>query len=175
MHQSTGVSVAKGVLNMRSRHMGLVCVFATILTGVLGCTQEEIDTHADEQAIRKAEMNAVRAWNEGDIDGYMTAYPEDSEWLPPNSPRVKGAEGIRVLASQLAANPGFAFDGQVATVEVSSDGNLAYLIGTYQLTLSDQEGNLGTDHGKFVEVWKKHPDSTWNHVLAIWNSDNPCP
>jgi ketosteroid isomerase-like protein len=50
---------------------------------------------------------------------------------------------------------------------------MAYLIGTYQLTLSDQEGNLGTEHGKYVEVWKKHPDRTWNHVLAIWNSNNP--
>ena len=160
---------------MNSRQRLLACIFVIALTGVFGCDQKKIDIQADEQAIRKAEMDAVHAFNERDIDGYMMTYPEDSEWFPPNAPKVKGAEGIRALASKLAANPGFAFDCQVATVEVSSDGNLAYLIGTYQLTLSDQEGNLGTDHGKFVEVWKKHPDSTWNHVLAIWNSDNPCP
>jgi uncharacterized protein (TIGR02246 family) len=128
---------------------------------------------ADVQAIRTAEIEAVRAFNEGDIDSYMAAYPEDSAWLPPNSPIVEGADAIRAQASQLAANPGFAFDVQVATVEVSRDGGLAYLIGSYQLTLSDPKGNPGTDHGKFVEVWKKHPDSSWNHVLAIWNSNDP--
>lgn len=160
---------------MRSTQSLLVCIFAVALTDVFGCGQKQIDTQADELAIRKAEMDAVHSFNEGDIDGYMAAYPEDSEWLPPNSPRVKGADGIRALASQLAANPGFAFDVQVATVEVSCDRHLAYLIGGYQLTLSDPEGRPGTDHGKFVEVWKKYPDNTWNHVLAIWNSDNPQP
>ncbi len=163
-----------GGLSMRKCYLLSAGVVAVTLTGIFGCEREAIDTRAaDEQAIRTAEIEAVRAFNEGDIDGYMAAYPKDSMWLPPNSPLVNGADAIRALASQLAENPGFAFDVQVTTVDVSHDGGLAYLIGSYQLTLSDPDGNLGTDHGKFVEVWKKHPDDTWNHVLAIWNSDDP--
>ena len=139
---------------------------------VFGCSSKSLDMHAaEEQAIRTAEIEAVRAFNEGDIDGYMSAYPEDSLWLPPNAPIVSGAKSIRELASQLAANPGFAFHVQVSTVEVSNAGDMAYLVGSYQLTLNDPTGNPVTDHGKFVEVWEKHPDTTWNHVLAIWNSD----
>jgi len=126
---------------------------------------------ADVQFIRAAEIEAVRAFNAGDIDGYMAAYPDDSVWFPPNAPVVNGAEAIRTLASQLAANPGFVFDVQVSAVEVSRASDVAYLIGSYQLTLSDPEGNPATDHGKFVEVWKKHPDNIWKHVLAIWNSN----
>jgi len=159
---------------MRNYHLLPVSVAVVTMAGIFGCEREAIDTRAaDEQIIRTAEIEAVRAFNAGDIDGYMAGYPEDSTWLPPNAPIVSGAEAIRALASQLAANPGFAFDVQVATVEVSHDGGLAYLIGSYQLTLSDPEGNIGTDHGKYVEVWKKHADNTWNHVLAIWNSNNP--
>ncbi len=130
---------------MHRRYLLPAAVAAITLTSIFGCGREAIDTRAaDEQAIRTAEIEAVRAFNEGDIDGYMAAYPEDSAWLPPNSPIVNGADAIRALASQLAANPSFAFDVQVTTVEVSRDGGMAYLIGSYQLTLSDPEGNSGT-------------------------------
>ena len=161
---------------MRICHLLPASVVVVTMAGIFACEREAIDTRAgDEQIIRTAEIEAVRAWNAGDIDGYMAAYPDNSTWLPPKSPIVSGAEAIRALASQLTANPGFAFDVQLATVEVSRDGGLAYLIGSYQLTLSDPEGNLGTENGKYVEVWKKHPDNTWNHVLAIWNSNDPPP
>ena len=159
---------------MRNFHLLSGIVIALTLAGIFGCEQEILDTHtADKLAIRTAEIEAVRAFNAGDIDGYMAAYPQHSLWLPPNAPMVRGAQAIRELATQLAANPGFEFHVQLDTVEVASSGDLAYLVGFYQLTLNDASGNPVTDYGKFVEVWKKHPDNTWNHELAIWNSDDP--
>jgi len=159
---------------MRKNHLLSGIVIAVTLVGIFGCEQEVLDTHTDdEQAIRTAEIEAVRALNAGDIDGYMAAYPKHSSWLPPNAPMVRGAQAIRELATKLAANPGFEFHVQLDTVEIASAGDQAYLVGFYQLTLNDSSGNPVTDHGKFVEVWKKHPDNTWNHELAIWNSDDP--
>ena len=158
---------------MRRIHFLPVFVVAVTLAGIFGCEREVLDTHAaDEQAIRTAEIEAVRAFNAGNIDGYMATYPEHSTWLPPKAPMVRGAKAIRELAIQLAANPSFEFHVQLDTVEVASSGDLAYLVGFYQLTLNDANGNPVTDHGKFVEVWKKHPDNNWNHELAIWNSDD---
>ena len=147
---------------------------ASVLAGQLGCTQEIRDTRAaDEQLIRTAEIEAVNAFNAGDIEGYMVVYAEDSLWLPPNAPTVHGAVSIRALAAQLAADPEFDFSVQLTTVEVSRAGDQAYLVGSYQMTLSDADGNPATDIGKFAEVWKKHADNTWKHGLAIWNSDGP--
>ena len=72
---------------------------ASVLAGQLGCTQETPDTRvADEQLIRTAEIEAVNAFNTGDIDGYMAAYAENSVWLPPNAPTVHGADSIRAIA-----------------------------------------------------------------------------
>ncbi len=160
--------------SMRRIHLLPVLVVAVTLAGIFGCKREALDTHpADEQVIRTAEIEAVRAFNTGDIDGYMAAYPQHSLWLPPNAPMVRGAQAIRELATQLVANPGFEFHVQLDTVQVASAGDLAYLVGFYQLTLNDASGKPVTDYGKFVEVWKKHPDNTWNHELAIWNSDDP--
>ena len=159
---------------MRRFHFLPVFVVVVTLAGIFGCEQAVVDVHTgDEQAIRTAEIEAARAFNAGDIDGYMAAYPQHSSWLPPNAPMVRGAKAIRELATQLAGNPGFEFHVQLDTVEVASSGDLAYLVGFYQLTLNDANGNPVTDYGKFVEVWKKNPDNTWNHELAIWNSDDP--
>ena len=165
---------------MLKRHLVLAFGVAVALATVFACTpeapgtQEASDTRADdEHVIRSAELQAVEALNAGDIDGYMASYPEDSVWLPPNAPTVTGAADIRELASQLAGSPDFAFHVEPTTIEVARDGDLAYLVGSYEMTVNDPNGNPVTDHGKFVEVWRKHPDSTWNHVLAIWNSDGP--
>ena len=158
---------------MRSVHLVTVLVVVTILVGVSGCEQGASDTHtADAESIRTAEIEAVRAFNAGDIDGVMAVYPEDAIWFPPNAAVVKGAEGIRELASQLAAMPGFAFGVDPHTVEIARAGDLAYLIGDYDITVNDPNGNPVTEYGKFVEVWRKHPDNSWNHVLAIWNSND---
>ncbi|MCZ6500375.1 MAG: nuclear transport factor 2 family protein, partial [Gammaproteobacteria bacterium] len=127
---------------MRRFHFLPVFVVVVTLAGIFGCEQEVVDAHTgDEQAIRTAEIEAVRAFNAGDIDGYMAAYPQHSSWLPPNAPMVRGAQAIRELAPQLAANPGFEFHVQLDTVEVASSGDLAYLVGFYQLTLNDANGN----------------------------------
>jgi ketosteroid isomerase-like protein len=126
---------------VQSQYRSNFWVIFLFLASVAACEKNTEDAHAaDAQAIRTAELAAVHAFNEGDIDGYMAAYPADSAWLPPNAPTVAG--------------------------------KMAYLVGAYELTLSDADGNLGTDYGKFVEVWKKHPDDSWNHVLAIWNSND---
>jgi ketosteroid isomerase-like protein len=120
---------------VQSQYRSNFWVIFLFLASVAACEKNTEDAHAaDAQAIRTAELAAVHAFNEGDIDGYMAAYPADSAWLPPKK--------------------------------------MAYLVGAYELTLSDADGNLGTDYGKFVEVWKKHPDDSWNHVLAIWNSND---
>ena len=161
---------------MRKFHLKSVFAVAIVLVGGSGCEQVARDTRvADAETIRAAEIEAVRAFNMGDIDGVMAVYPEDAIWLPPNAPIAKGAEAIRELASQLAALPGFAFNVDPHTVEVTRAGDLAYLIGDYDITVNDPDGSPVTENGKFVEVWRKHSDGTWNHVLAIWNSNEPPP
>jgi ketosteroid isomerase-like protein len=58
-------------------------------------------------------------------------------------------------------------------VEVARAGDMAYVLGTYQLTMTDPQGNPVNDHGKFVEVWKKQADGKWKAVADTFNSDLP--
>ncbi len=60
-------------------------------------------------------------------------------------------------------------------MEVARSGELAYLNGTYELTMNDASGKPANDRGKYVEVWKKQADGAWKCVADIWNSDLPAP
>jgi ketosteroid isomerase-like protein len=54
-------------------------------------------------------------------------------------------------------------------VEVAKSGDMAFLVGTYELTMKD-----GTkDKGKYRVVWKKQSDGTWKVGTDMFSSDLP--
>jgi ketosteroid isomerase-like protein len=75
----------------------------------------------------------------------------------------------------MMASPGFALSWQASKVEASRGGDLAYSVGTYELTMNDPKGKPVTDRGKYMTVWKKQPDGQWKVVTDMYNSDLPAP
>jgi ketosteroid isomerase-like protein len=54
-------------------------------------------------------------------------------------------------------------------MEIAKSGDLAVLIGTYDMTMKD-----GTkDRGKYCEVWEKQPDGKWKCGTDMFSSDLP--
>src|SRR5262249_23992296 len=82
--------------------------------------------------------------------------------------RQSGATGKACL--QVPALPG----GWKATrAEVARSGDLAYLAGTYDLTVNDSSGKPVNDRGKYVAVWRKQADGKWRPSVNISNTDLP--
>jgi ketosteroid isomerase-like protein len=75
----------------------------------------------------------------------------------------------------MVASPGFAVAWKATKAEVAQSGDLAYLIGTYELSVNDYSGKPVTDRGKYSEVWKKQADGNWKVVADMFNSDLPLP
>jgi ketosteroid isomerase-like protein len=101
-------------------------------------------------------------------------YSDDASMLPPNAPIATGKQAIRaVWASML--NPNVIVSWRVTKVEVARSGELAYVMGVYQITAKNPQGKPMEDRGKLVEVWKKQLDGTWKTVTDIFNSDLPPP
>jgi ketosteroid isomerase-like protein len=51
-------------------------------------------------------------------------------------------------------------------LEASKSGDMAYLVGTYEMTMKDGIN----DRGKYCEVWKKKADGKWPAAAT-----SPCP
>ena len=98
-----------------------------------------------------------------------------------NPVRTAARRSRIVLCSLLAAVLIAAACNQPATTdnraaaEAAQSGDLAYVVGTYQITPNNDKGKPMEDRGKLVEVWKKQTDGKWKVVADIFNTDLPAP
>jgi ketosteroid isomerase-like protein len=151
--------------------------FATIgmATLALGCTRQppaQPDTRAaDEAAVRAADEAWSRSATNGQLDPFLATYAADAAVLAPNNPMTSDEAGRRKLFGGLFASPGFVLGFQPGKVEVARAGDIAYTLGTYQLTLNDANGKPIVDHGKYVTIWRKQPDGGWKSIVDMFNTD----
>ena len=153
--------------------------FASCLALLLvasACSQPQPpDTRAtDENAIRELDAQWSKTAQANDLEGTVSYYTDDAYLLPPNAPIAIGKKAIRDSWASLLG-PGVSVSWQVSKVQVARDGDLAYLIGTYLVTMKDPQGKPITDHGKLIEVWEKQADGKWKTVADTYNSDLPLP
>jgi ketosteroid isomerase-like protein len=152
--------------------IGSCCVALALLA--CGCSQPPSkDTRvADENTIRNLDAQWAKAAASKDVDATVSYYSDDASLLAPNAPVASDKTSIRAAwASLLGADNSLSWEA--SKVEVARSGDLAYVIGTYELTAKDAQGQPATDRGKFVEVWKKQADGNWKAAVDIFNSDLP--
>ena len=128
---------------------------------------------ADEQKLRELDAQWSAAAGTKDVDKTVSYYSEDAVVLPPNAPSATTKEAIRSAWKEMLTAPGAAISWKATKVEVAKSGEIGYVSGTYEETANDASGTPVKDHGKYVEIFKKQADGTWNAVLDIWNSDLP--
>jgi ketosteroid isomerase-like protein len=141
---------------------------------VSGCGQQAPkDTRAaDESALRDLDAQWSKTAAARDVDATVSYYSDDASLLAPNAPAVSGKQGIHASWAALLG-PDTSLSWQASKVDVARSGDLAYVMGVYQLTTKDAHANFTTDRGKYVEVWKKQADGTWKTVADIFNTDLP--
>ena len=131
------------------------------------------DLAADEAAVRKADVDWVRAAQSRKVDAWLAFYADDAVVLPPNDALVSGRESARKGIAALLALPDLAIAWQPTKVEVSRSGDSAYSLGTYALSYKGANGAPVSDQGKYLEQWQKQPDGQWKCSADAWSSDLP--
>ncbi len=152
--------------------IALALVFATV-TVVSKGTAAPDERAADEKALRDADREWSRAAAAKDLDRTVSYYADDAIVLPPNAPLAAGQEAFRREWNGMFAAFSGTLHWEPTKVEVSRGGDLAYIVGTYEGTLSSPNRNPAKDRGKYLEVWKKQPDGKWKCVADMFSSDLP--
>ncbi len=151
------------------------CCLALIALST-GCNQQAPDTRAaDESAVRDADTQWSKAAAANDLDATVSYYSDDASLLPPNAPIAIGKQAIRAVWASSLLSPNVTVTWQVNKADVARSGELAYVVGAYQITAKNPKGKALEDRGKLVEVWKKQADGKWKTVADIFNSDLPAP
>jgi uncharacterized protein (TIGR02246 family) len=102
-----------------------------------------------------------------DFDAVAALYADDAVLLPPQEPAVHGRAAIRTWT---AAVP------RVTRIVLQVDdlgggGDVAYMRGTFAMTLEPEGAPAVPVAGKYVEILKKQADGTWRFAVDIFNSD----
>ena len=69
------------------------------------------------------------------------------------------------------SNPGYSLRFGPTKIEVAQSADLAYEIGTFDLTVADQNGKSAASRGEYVVAWKKEANGEWKAAADIFNTD----
>jgi ketosteroid isomerase-like protein len=161
-------------MQVRAHFMALTAV-VTLAGTQIGCQNlplQHADMHADEEAVRAADLDWAKAAASKDVAKVISYYADDAAMYPPNAPMAAGKPALKVAWTGMVNLPGFMVSWVPSRVEVARSGDLAWSTGTYNLNVS-VPGTPSNDHGKYVAVWKKQSDGSWKVEADIFNSDMP--
>jgi uncharacterized protein (TIGR02246 family) len=157
--------------SMKTKPSVLSVCFA-LLSLAFGGTAAAADAKI-EQALRDLDAQWSAAAAAKDLDKTVSYYATEAIVMPPNASAPTTKEAIRNAWKEMLARPGAGISWKATKVEVAKSGDLAYVSGTYEDTMTDASGKPVKDHGKYIEIFKKQADGTWKVVVDIWNSDLP--
>ena len=147
-----------------------VTIAALVLTvGVSACAtgaKEEGFTRADQDAIKQKTADLAAAFNAHEIDKVVQHYADNSIFMPPNVPLLRGQEPLRAFYADMIEKG--AADLNLEPTEVSGHGPIAYEAGSYSVSYKDG----GRDRGKYLLVFR-NTAGTWRVEKTIWSSDLP--
>jgi ketosteroid isomerase-like protein len=143
-----------------------MAVFA-LSVGVSACSgpKEQAFGTPDAQAIRQATATLETAFNAKDVDKILSLYTDNSVFMPPNKPLLRGRGPLKGFYEGLLN--GGSTDLKLTPEDVVGHGPLAYESGSYSMM-----NGTTHDRGKFLFV-VRNMGGNWKIEYTIWSSDLP--
>ena len=140
---------------------------ATVLSACASGPNHEEFTRADTDVVRQNAADMTAAFNAKDVDKVVGFYAENSVFMPPNAPLLRGREPLKGFYTDLIAKGATGL--QMDPDEVGGFGPIAYEWGSYSIAY----GSAGSrDRGKYLRVLR-NTNGTWRTEKTIWSSDLP--
>jgi uncharacterized protein (TIGR02246 family) len=159
--------------------MNRLLTLTMVLALLSGCSQTAAPTDgkaAAEGAIRQLLADSQRNFAAHDFDKVMKFYASDSVLFLPGKPMLKGSEAIKAAMRDTFGDPNVTIDVNPESIVVAASGEIAYAYGTGISTITDPVNkSVTTARSKWVTVFKKQPDGSWQAAADIYNSDEPPP
>ncbi len=134
-----------------------------------GARSGEEFTMKDQTVIRARSEAFVKAFNAKDVGEILGIYAENSVFMPPNQPIIRGKDALKAFYDDLLKSGASGLKLNVG--EISGHGPLAYQSGTYEMEVTSASAST-RDRGKYLFVARKYND-VWRYEYTMWNSDLP--
>lgn len=128
-------------------------------------------TTKDAGAIRQQSDAFAKAFNAKNVSQIVDMYAENSVFMPPNQPVIRGKDALKMFYDDLITKQG-ATNLKLDAADVAGHGPLAYQSGTYELDYNAASGKSAHDRGKYLFILR-NTMGTWRYEYTVWNSDLP--
>ena len=146
-------------------------IFISIALPVLfSCTETKIDQKAEGEKLMQLSREWSKSASTDSLEKTLSYWADDAVVMSPGQAPIKGKDAIREMIQAMSKIPGFNISWEPLSVEVSTSGDMAYIIEENKVTVSDSLGKPITEYNKAVTVWKKQADGSWKNVVDIWNA-----
>lgn len=152
---------------MRRRLLTSVATAVAVFGCGSGVERTATLTDTDLEAIAGLRTAVTAAILEGDAAAYAALCTDDVRLLHPSNPLITGR-------AELEAHNAAIFDAVTVTslilrpVEVYGEGDLAYEVGTQQLSIEPAMPGFSAFR-KYVHVMRRNPDGVWQFAALISN------
>lgn len=149
--------------------LGVLVSVLLLATACSGPAPQEFTTR-DAGTIRQRNNAFVQAFNTKGTPTILDLYAENSVFMPPNQPIIRGKGALKNFYDELLKEG--ATNLKLNVDQVSGHGPIAYQSGTYEMELKPASGAGSRDRGKYLFVLRKMGE-TWRYEYTMWNSDLP--
>ncbi len=89
--------------------------------------------------------------------------------MGPGGPTIKGKEEFVKMFAGMQNNPGFnlIWDKEPSVIEISKDGQMAYLLAKNKVTMTDSTGAVQSGFNQALQVWKKDNEGKWKAAIGV--------
>ncbi len=145
-----------------------------LLCFTFGCQKAEevaeepaVNVEADIAAIKTLINQLEIAFNEGDLDAYMSTVADDAVVLEPNEPAIIGKEAIRDWYGWIES---VSFDMKIFIDEIEVSGDWAFHRSHWKGSWTNEDsGQKAEIESKDIGILKRQPDGSWKITHTIFN------
>ena len=147
----------------------LVCLFLSV-----GCSHRDFDPVAEQAKLLRRDAEWADLASAGkDVEKVVSYWSDDALLIFPGQPILEGKAAIRAYVSASFKIPGFKIHWVSEKPAFSTDGKVAYMRGTDELTVPGPNGTPIALHLRGISVWRIDSDGEWRCVVDISNEKPP--
>jgi ketosteroid isomerase-like protein len=147
------------------KHRGIVILFILCLGIGYGLYSQSANRDMDK--LRATMREFVEAYGSRNIDKVISMYAEDAVYLIPDMEILKGRPAIKAY---LSGGDYIRIDFKQQVFELKIEGNLAYEVTNQMVTAYAKDKTSGPFPNKFIHLWQKQKDGTWQVLIDMVNS-----
>lgn len=156
-----------------------ILLAVVLILGLAGCAkwqqrtgQSGISVANEEVSIRATDAKWLAATKARDSERAASFWSDDATILMPNSPPITGKQAIGAYVAESFKSPDFSIVWTTDKVVVATSGDVAYAIGSPEVTFRAGK-QLVTSKNNGLVVWKKQRDGQWKAAVDIATPSAP--